>query len=152
MKVGDKSLLYFGGLKMKKVNRGPRKRVDLSTVRRSSRVADKSPQAYKEVKKLIFQTSRHISHADVIGTENDSLDRSSATRIDNPLAESQHYGINRVLTSGDATTNRIHQQIIDIQNLSGIIGLTLWNEMATEFNMAEYELMQKPIVIVVSSC
>ncbi|GKA62405.1 hypothetical protein Tco_0761924 [Tanacetum coccineum] len=34
---------------MKKVNRGPRKQVDLSTVSRSSRVADKPPQAYKEV-------------------------------------------------------------------------------------------------------
>nr|GFB62934.1 B3 domain-containing protein At3g19184-like [Tanacetum cinerariifolium] len=30
---------------MKKVNRGPRKPVDLSTVRRSSRVGDKPPQA-----------------------------------------------------------------------------------------------------------
>nr|GEV23253.1 B3 domain-containing protein At3g19184-like [Tanacetum cinerariifolium] len=33
---------------MKKVNRGPRKPVDLSAVRRSSRVADKPPQVYKE--------------------------------------------------------------------------------------------------------
>ncbi|GKA93172.1 hypothetical protein Tco_0815158 [Tanacetum coccineum] len=31
-----------------------------------------------------------------------------------------------------------------------IIGLTLWNEMATEFDMAGYELMQKPIVIALS--
>nr|GFA08263.1 nucleic acid-binding, OB-fold protein [Tanacetum cinerariifolium] len=87
-------------------------------------------------------------------TENDSLDPSSATRVDNLSAESEHYdyigciqGINRVLTSGDATTNRIHQRIIDIQNLSGIIGLTLWNEMETKFDIAGYELMPKPIVI-----
>ncbi|GJZ62680.1 hypothetical protein Tco_0618817 [Tanacetum coccineum] len=33
---------------MKKVNRGARKPVDLSAVRRSSRVADKPPQVYKE--------------------------------------------------------------------------------------------------------
>ncbi|GJY71781.1 hypothetical protein Tco_0475484, partial [Tanacetum coccineum] len=102
---------------MKKVNRGPRKQVDLSTVSRLAVLRISRHKLIRRIKSVINLTSRHISHADVIGTENDSLDRSSATRIDNPLAESQHYGINRALTSGDATTNCIHQRIIDIQNL-----------------------------------
>ncbi|GJV29924.1 nucleic acid-binding, OB-fold protein [Tanacetum coccineum] len=61
--------------------------------------------------------------------------------------------IKRVRTSGDATTNRIQRRTIDIQNLSGnIIGHTLWNEMATDFDLPEYESMEKPVVITVSSC
>ncbi|GKD63592.1 nucleic acid-binding, OB-fold protein [Tanacetum coccineum] len=57
-----------------------------------------------------------------------------------------------VMFTGDATTNRIYRHTIDIQNLSGnIIGLTLWNDMATNFNIHEYGSMEKPVVIVVSS-
>nr|GEU91413.1 nucleic acid-binding, OB-fold protein [Tanacetum cinerariifolium] len=62
-------------------------------------------------------------------------------------------GINRVMKSGDITTTHSHRRTIDIQNLSGdMIGLTLWNEMATNFDVRGYELMQKPVVITVSSC
>ncbi|GKE20017.1 nucleic acid-binding, OB-fold protein [Tanacetum coccineum] len=61
--------------------------------------------------------------------------------------------VNRIYTSGDVTTNRTRQGIIEIQNLSGnTIVLTLWHEMATNFNIQEYELMEKPVVIEVSSC
>ncbi|GJT11731.1 nucleic acid-binding, OB-fold protein [Tanacetum coccineum] len=61
--------------------------------------------------------------------------------------------VSRIYTSGDVTSNRTHRRIIDIQNLSGnIIGLTLWHEMALNFNMQEYEAMEKPVVIAVSSC
>ncbi|GKC12851.1 DNA helicase [Tanacetum coccineum] len=28
----------------------------------------------------------------------------------------------------------------------------MWNEMATEFNIREYETMEKPVVILVTSC
>ncbi|GJX25828.1 hypothetical protein Tco_0232124 [Tanacetum coccineum] len=53
--------------------------------------------------------------------------------------------ISGVNISGDAATNRTHQRTIDIENLSGnIIGLTLWNEMATKFNVCAYEVMSKP--------
>ncbi|GJW22093.1 DNA helicase [Tanacetum coccineum] len=56
------------------------------------------------------------------------------------------------LGSRDATTNRIRRRTIDIQNLSGnIIGLTLWNEMATDFNIHEYKSMEKPGVIAFTS-
>ncbi|GJW75004.1 hypothetical protein Tco_0134374 [Tanacetum coccineum] len=37
-------------------------------------------------------SSGRISNADVIGTENDSLDRNSATRTDNSLAQSEYHG------------------------------------------------------------
>ncbi|GJU28386.1 hypothetical protein Tco_1167007, partial [Tanacetum coccineum] len=53
--------------------------------------------------------------------------------------------ISRVNISGDAATNRTHQRTIDIENLSGnIIGFTLWNEMATKFNVCTYEVISKP--------
>nr|GEW17167.1 hypothetical protein [Tanacetum cinerariifolium] len=42
------------------------------------------------MRKTIGQITSH-------GTENDSLDRSSAIRIDNPSAESEHYGDNHPL-------------------------------------------------------
>ncbi|GJW62713.1 DNA helicase [Tanacetum coccineum] len=61
--------------------------------------------------------------------------------------------VSRLHTLGNATTNRNHRRIIDIQNLSGnIIRLTLWHEMALNFNLREYEAMKKPIVIAVRSC
>ncbi|GKE02020.1 DNA helicase [Tanacetum coccineum] len=39
-----------------------------------------------------------------------------------------------------------------IMNSENIIGLTLWHEMALNFNLREYEAMEKPVVIPVSSC
>ncbi|GJR63672.1 DNA helicase [Tanacetum coccineum] len=33
-----------------------------------------------------------------------------------------------------------------------MIGLTLWNEMATEFHIHAYEKIEKPVVIAVASC
>ncbi|GKD98510.1 nucleic acid-binding, OB-fold protein [Tanacetum coccineum] len=62
-------------------------------------------------------------------------------------------GVSILYTSGNATSNRTHRRIIDIQNLSGnIIRLTLWHEMALSFNVREYEEMEKPVIIAVSSC
>ncbi|GJZ46103.1 DNA helicase [Tanacetum coccineum] len=62
-------------------------------------------------------------------------------------------GVSEIRTSGNVTSNRIHRRIIDIQNLSeNIIRLTLWHEMALNFNLREYEAMEKPVVIAVSSC
>ncbi|GKD19939.1 DNA helicase, partial [Tanacetum coccineum] len=58
-----------------------------------------------------------------------------------------------ISTSGDATSNMIHQRIIDIQNLSGnTISLALWHDMAVNFNLQEYEVLERPVVIAVSSC
>ncbi|GKD66516.1 hypothetical protein Tco_1308624 [Tanacetum coccineum] len=58
--------------------------------------------------------------------------------------------VSRIHRSGDATTNRNRQRTLDIHNLSSnIIGPSLWHEMATEFNVQEYETMEKPIVIAV---
>nr|GEY59278.1 hypothetical protein [Tanacetum cinerariifolium] len=52
-------------------------------------------------------------------------------------------GVTEIPTSGNVTSNRIHRRIIDIQNLR----LTLWHEMALNFNLKEYEAMEKPVVI-----
>ncbi|GJV23191.1 DNA helicase [Tanacetum coccineum] len=56
-------------------------------------------------------------------------------------------------TFGNATSQRKLQRIIQIENLSGnIIGLALWNEMATGFDMNTYTSLPQPVVIAVSSC
>ncbi|GJZ62895.1 DNA helicase [Tanacetum coccineum] len=61
--------------------------------------------------------------------------------------------VSRIYTSGDPTTNRTRRRILDIQNLGGdTITLTLWHEMAVNFNLQEYESMEKPVVIAVRSC
>ncbi|GKB30292.1 DNA helicase [Tanacetum coccineum] len=61
--------------------------------------------------------------------------------------------VSRIRTSGDATSNRIHRRIIDIQNLSGnTISLALWHDIAVNFNLQEYEALERPVVIAVSSC
>ncbi|GJV27853.1 DNA helicase [Tanacetum coccineum] len=61
--------------------------------------------------------------------------------------------VSKIRTSRDATSNRIHQRIIDIQNLSGnAISLALWHDMAVNFNLQEYEVLERPVVIAVSSC
>ncbi|GJY17792.1 nucleic acid-binding, OB-fold protein [Tanacetum coccineum] len=61
--------------------------------------------------------------------------------------------VSRIRTSGDATSNKTHRRIIDIQNLSGnTISLTLWHDMAVNFNLQEYEALERPVVIAVSSC
>ncbi|GJX82942.1 DNA helicase [Tanacetum coccineum] len=61
--------------------------------------------------------------------------------------------VGRIYTSGDVMTIRTRRRIIDIQNLSGkAIGLTLWHEMAINFNVQEYESIEKPVVIAISSC
>ncbi|GJW13242.1 phospholipase-like protein, partial [Tanacetum coccineum] len=61
--------------------------------------------------------------------------------------------ISGIYTFGDATSQRKKRRVIDIENLSGnIIGLALWNEMATEFDMQIYDSLLKPVVIAVISC
>ncbi|GJY07523.1 DNA helicase [Tanacetum coccineum] len=39
-----------------------------------------------------------------------------------------------------------------IEGLGNTVVLTLWHEMALNFNVQEYEAMEKPVVITVSSC
>nr|GEY53321.1 hypothetical protein [Tanacetum cinerariifolium] len=61
--------------------------------------------------------------------------------------------VSRIHTSGDAASKRIHRRIIDIQNLSGnTISFALWHDMAVNFNLQEYEALERPVVIAVSSC
>nr|GEZ60221.1 nucleic acid-binding, OB-fold protein [Tanacetum cinerariifolium] len=56
--------------------------------------------------------------------------------------------VSGIHTSEDVTTNRTRWRIIDIQNISGnTISLALWHEMAVNFNVREYEAMEKPVVI-----
>ncbi|GKA62881.1 DNA helicase [Tanacetum coccineum] len=56
-------------------------------------------------------------------------------------------------TFGNATSQRKLRRLIQIENLSGnIIGLALWNEMATGFDMNTYTSLPQPVVIAVSSC
>nr|GEV98373.1 DNA helicase [Tanacetum cinerariifolium] len=61
--------------------------------------------------------------------------------------------VSRIHTSGDATLNRIHRRIIDIQNLSGnTISIALCHDMAVNFNLQEYEALGRPVVIADYNC
>ncbi|GJZ17940.1 DNA helicase [Tanacetum coccineum] len=61
--------------------------------------------------------------------------------------------IRRIEKKGDAMSSQKTLRVIDIENLSGnVIGCTLWNEMATNFDEREYNSMEKPVIIAVSSC
>nr|GEX69255.1 hypothetical protein [Tanacetum cinerariifolium] len=61
--------------------------------------------------------------------------------------------VGRIVTTRNATATRKSQRAIDIKNLSGnTIGFTLWDEMALNFNVSEYDSMEKPVIIAVSSC
>ncbi|GKE22697.1 nucleic acid-binding, OB-fold protein [Tanacetum coccineum] len=61
--------------------------------------------------------------------------------------------IGRLITKGDAISSRTNRRVIDIENLSGnTIGCTLWNEMAINFDVRGYDMMEKPVIIAVSSC
>ncbi|GJY01003.1 hypothetical protein Tco_0359155 [Tanacetum coccineum] len=57
------------------------------------------------------------------------------------------------IITGDPTKTRTVRRIIDIQNLDGMsIPFIIWNEVAQEFDVKEYNKMEKPVVIPVSSC
>nr|GFB02834.1 hypothetical protein [Tanacetum cinerariifolium] len=61
--------------------------------------------------------------------------------------------VGRIVTTRNATATRKTQRAIDIKNLSGNkIGFTLWDEMALNYNVCEYDSMEKPVIIAVSSC
>ncbi|GKB29302.1 DNA helicase, partial [Tanacetum coccineum] len=54
--------------------------------------------------------------------------------------------------TGGATSSRRTRRIIDIQNLDGMnLPFLIWGEMADKFDMDEYEKLQKPVIIAVSS-
>ncbi|GKB08668.1 hypothetical protein Tco_0836980, partial [Tanacetum coccineum] len=83
------------------------------------------------------------------------LELGSAYKITGFSCEHTDYigyiqGVSILYTSRNATSNRTHRRIIDIQNLSGnIIRLAPWHEMALSFNVREYEAMEKPVIIAV---
>ncbi|PWA43134.1 caffeic acid 3-O-methyltransferase [Artemisia annua] len=61
--------------------------------------------------------------------------------------------IGHIKESGDPTTNRILQRNIDIQNLNGnVLTFTMWNEMASNFQLETLGELEQPVVIAVSSC
>nr|GEW19043.1 helitron helicase-like domain-containing protein [Tanacetum cinerariifolium] len=61
--------------------------------------------------------------------------------------------ISNLMVLGEVTRKRVVRRTIGIQNLDhDTIGFTMWNDMATEFNTQEYEEMENPVVIAVSSC
>nr|GEX58326.1 hypothetical protein [Tanacetum cinerariifolium] len=63
------------------------------------------------------------------------------------------YSIGRIEMKGDAMSSRKTLRVIDIENLSGnVIGCTIWNEMAMNFDERAYNSMEKPVIIDVNSC
>ncbi|GJT33080.1 DNA helicase [Tanacetum coccineum] len=62
------------------------------------------------------------------------------------------YRISDPIRSGDATRARRTRRIIDIQNLDGInLPFLIWGDEAENFDMNQYEKMEKPVIIALSS-
>ncbi|GJW62834.1 DNA helicase [Tanacetum coccineum] len=62
------------------------------------------------------------------------------------------YRVSDPLRSGDATRARRTRRIIDIQNLDGInLPFLIWGDKAENFDMNQYEKMEKPVIIALSS-
>ncbi|GJW88503.1 nucleic acid-binding, OB-fold protein [Tanacetum coccineum] len=54
---------------------------------------------------------------------------------------------------GSANTSQKTIRTLDIENLNGnVVELTLWDDMARNFNVADYNSMERPVIIAVSSC
>nr|GEX23812.1 nucleic acid-binding, OB-fold protein [Tanacetum cinerariifolium] len=54
---------------------------------------------------------------------------------------------------GDPNRSQSTRRKIEIENLNGnIIELTLWDEMAAHLEQANFEQMEQPVIIAVSSC
>ncbi|GJX72790.1 nucleic acid-binding, OB-fold protein [Tanacetum coccineum] len=78
-------------------------------------------------------------------------------REDNPIAQNQqtltdYIGcltrVTDVQKFGSAGENQVILRKLDIENLSGnVVELTLWDEMAINFQKAEFDLMQKLVII-----
>ncbi|GJT11589.1 DNA helicase [Tanacetum coccineum] len=62
------------------------------------------------------------------------------------------YRISDPLRSGDATRTRRVRRIIDVQNLDGMnLPFLIWGDKAENFDMDEYNQMQKPVIIAIAS-
>ncbi|GJV28187.1 DNA helicase [Tanacetum coccineum] len=62
-------------------------------------------------------------------------------------------GVSDLIPFGDPNKTQSTRRKIEIKNLNGnIIKLTLWNEMAEHFGQADFEKMDQPVIITVSSC
>ncbi|GKA42124.1 nucleic acid-binding, OB-fold protein [Tanacetum coccineum] len=58
-----------------------------------------------------------------------------------------------VIPFGDPNTTHSKRRKLEIENLNWkIIELTLWDEMAEHFGLADFQKMQQPVIIAVSSC
>ncbi|GJV52664.1 DNA helicase [Tanacetum coccineum] len=62
------------------------------------------------------------------------------------------YRVSDPVRSGDATRTRRVRRIIDVQNLDGInLPFLIWAEMAENFDVNEYNKMDKPVIIAIAS-
>ncbi|GKA39701.1 DNA helicase [Tanacetum coccineum] len=77
-----------------------------------------------------------------------------ATQSEAPLTDyiGCIYRISDPLRSGDATRTRRIRRIIDVQNLDGMnLPFLIWGDKAENFDIDEYNQMQKPIIIAIAS-
>ncbi|XP_071700026.1 uncharacterized protein [Rutidosis leptorrhynchoides] len=65
----------------------------------------------------------------------------------------QRVGTVEELTARGSRKEILHRRIIDVMNLNETpIQVTIWNEMARNFNMEAYKLLQPPVIIAVTAC
>ncbi|GJS54468.1 DNA helicase [Tanacetum coccineum] len=77
-----------------------------------------------------------------------------ATQSEAPLTDyiGCIYRVSDPLRSGDATRTRRVRRIIDVQNLDGMnLPFLIWGDKAENFDMDEYNQMQKPVIIAIAT-
>nr|GEU67109.1 DNA helicase [Tanacetum cinerariifolium] len=61
--------------------------------------------------------------------------------------------VGNIMEFGSANTSQKTIKTLDIENLNGnVVELALWDDMARNFNVADYNSMERPVIITVSSC
>ncbi|GJZ10583.1 hypothetical protein Tco_0545342, partial [Tanacetum coccineum] len=82
---------------------------------------------------------------------NQTLDNVTSLSFGNYIRCVQRVG--DLIRSGNHNTKRTIRRVIEVENVNGnCIERTIWSDMETGFDVRLYEVMEKPVIIVVSSC
>ncbi|KAJ9559006.1 hypothetical protein OSB04_013620 [Centaurea solstitialis] len=82
-----------------------------------------------------------------------SYNQLPARLIKNSILTGCLRAVGELTQSGDPNKNQVVRRILDIENLNGnVIELTMWDQMASNFDENIFETMPQPIILAISSC
>ncbi|KAJ9567245.1 hypothetical protein OSB04_003211 [Centaurea solstitialis] len=74
------------------------------------------------------------------------------TKFENILPDGCLGAVGEVTQSGDPNKNQVVRRILNVENLNGnVIEVTMWDQMASEFDDTIFETMPQPIILAISS-